>query len=40
MALSSSLQMLDLALGDRDAGEMRDTADGGGVDGHGCSCGW
>jgi hypothetical protein len=26
--------MLDLALGDRNAGEMRDTADGGGVDGH------
>ncbi len=29
-----ALQMLDLLLGDRDAGEMRDAADGGGVDGH------
>ena len=29
------LEMLDLVLGHRDAGEMRDAADGGGVDGHG-----
>ena len=27
-------QVLDLLLGDRDAGQMRDAADGGGVDGH------
>ena len=35
MALSSPLQVLDLLLGNRDARQMRDAADGGGVDGHG-----
>ena len=29
-----ALEMLDLVLGDRDARQMRNTADGGGVDGH------
>ena len=29
-----ALQVLDLIVGDRDARQMRDTADGGGIDGH------
>jgi hypothetical protein len=29
--------VLDLLIGDRDARQMRDAADGGGVDGHGTS---
>ena len=34
MALSSPCRCVDLVLGDRDAREMRDAADGVGVDGH------
>ena len=34
MALSSPLQVLDLVLGDGNARQMRDAADGVGVDGH------
>ena len=29
-----ALQVLDLVIGDRDARQMRDAADGGGIDGH------